>query len=354
MQFEKPIIFFSHSSRDKTALKLLKGRFVELTGGTIDVFLSSDGQSIRLGSNWVASVEAALNAAKIMFVFVSPDSLHSPWLYFEAGHAYSKKIAVIPVGVFGVDIGQLPPPMNLLQGFNLVDDESLNNLIVTVNETFGFSHACRFNRNDAAAFDSAGQSLSLSLLLGNHGASVEHLVFTAACSAEMWEKLLDSVRTLHGYFEVGKAAVVPGIQLSFGTDNKADGVAAEVVPYASAIAVRALEGGLGSISRQSGDSPCPYACKIKFTTDVTFELEPHRQLARLGTRVSLEEGGSQDLYSVRYRWNSITFNLASSLSFNGERRHVFLCAKTSSPTFEQSAVGDLVNLLFECGVLGYR
>ena len=158
MSFDKPVVFFSHSSRDKVPLAVLKQRFVDLTGGTIDVFLSSDGQSIRLGSNWVASVEQALRAAKIMFVFVSPNSLHSPWLYFETGHAYSKEIAVIPVGLFGVDIGLLPPPMNLLQGFNVTDADSLNNLIVTANETFRFSHKPGFVQADFDALVDRGGS----------------------------------------------------------------------------------------------------------------------------------------------------------------------------------------------------
>ena len=44
----KPVVFFSHSSRDKRELALLKELFVQKTGGTVEVFLSSDGQSIPL------------------------------------------------------------------------------------------------------------------------------------------------------------------------------------------------------------------------------------------------------------------------------------------------------------------
>ena len=56
----KPIAFFSHSSRDKEALGRLKDLFVEKTGGTIEIFLSSDGQSIKFGRNWVHRIEEAL------------------------------------------------------------------------------------------------------------------------------------------------------------------------------------------------------------------------------------------------------------------------------------------------------
>lgn len=59
----KPIVFFSHSSKNADALARLKTQFVELTGGAIEAFLSSDGQSIRFGKNWVSSIEDALKEA---------------------------------------------------------------------------------------------------------------------------------------------------------------------------------------------------------------------------------------------------------------------------------------------------
>lgn len=37
--------------------------------------------------------------AKIMFVFVTENSISSGWIYFEAGYAYSNGIQVIPVGI---------------------------------------------------------------------------------------------------------------------------------------------------------------------------------------------------------------------------------------------------------------
>src|SRR6266566_2732427 len=86
----KPTIFFSHSSRDQAQLVRLKELFIEKTGGSIDVFLTCDGQSIPLGRNWVHQIEEALEYAPLMVVFVSPNSLRSSWLFFESGFAYSK------------------------------------------------------------------------------------------------------------------------------------------------------------------------------------------------------------------------------------------------------------------------
>ncbi len=115
----KPTIFFSHSSKDRSSLQVLRDLFDSRTGRSIDVFMSSDGQSIPFGRNWVHEVESGLDRAKLMFVFLTPNSIKSSWLYFEAGHAYSKGIRVVPVGMLGIDLALVPPPLSLIQGFNV-------------------------------------------------------------------------------------------------------------------------------------------------------------------------------------------------------------------------------------------
>ncbi|HMO52806.1 MAG TPA: toll/interleukin-1 receptor domain-containing protein [Kiritimatiellia bacterium] len=141
----KPSIFFSHSSKDKAVLTRLKTLFTEKTGQTIDVFLSSDGQSIPLGRNWVHRIQEALESTTVMVVFLTPNSVSSSWIYFESGFAYSKGIKVIPVGLLGVDLTQIPPPLSLLQGFNIRSQDGLNNLIALANTEFSHSHTASFN-----------------------------------------------------------------------------------------------------------------------------------------------------------------------------------------------------------------
>lgn len=98
---EKPTIFFSHSSKDRDAILPIKEKLMKITSGVIQIFMSSDGQSIPFGKNWVHKIEEiGLNQRKkLLFVFVTPTSIESGWIYFEAGFAYSKGIDVIPVGV---------------------------------------------------------------------------------------------------------------------------------------------------------------------------------------------------------------------------------------------------------------
>ena len=112
---DKPTVFFSHSSKDKDLILPIRNTLVDETGKCIEVFMSSDGESIPFGRNWIHRIEAGLEKSQIMFVFVTPNSINTAWIYFEAGFAYSKGIRVIPVGI-GVSVGQL-----LTQQQNIAD-----------------------------------------------------------------------------------------------------------------------------------------------------------------------------------------------------------------------------------------
>jgi len=107
-------------------------------------------QSIPLGRNWVYEIEQALKNSKIVFVLLSPNSIRSNWTYFEAGYAYSKDIKVVPIGVSGIDLSQIQPPMSLLQGFNINSVESLNNIISILNREFDYSLEASFNYEEYA------------------------------------------------------------------------------------------------------------------------------------------------------------------------------------------------------------
>jgi hypothetical protein len=133
---EKPIVFLSHSSRNKAELIKLKALLDDCAAGSLEFFLSSDGESIRLGANWVVRISDALDKAKLLFVFLSPEAASSKWVHFEAGHAYAKHIQVVPVCLPGMDLGRMTPPLSLLQGFNLHHSGALSNIARVCNEVF--------------------------------------------------------------------------------------------------------------------------------------------------------------------------------------------------------------------------
>lgn len=160
--YEKPIVFFSHSSKDENVLMKLKEIIDKKTGEAIDIFLSSDGQSIPLGKNWVVSLEKGLEKASIMFVFLSPNSIDSNWVYFEAGYSYSRGIDVIPIGIHGVNLTEVNPPLSLLQGFNLDKYQAMGNIIEVINKTYDTEFDIRFSEQDYGEFeDRDNESISL-------------------------------------------------------------------------------------------------------------------------------------------------------------------------------------------------
>ena len=143
----KPTLFFSHSSKDKDMVLAIKNKVMKYTSGTLEIFQSSDGESIPFGTNWIHKVEEGLKEAKVMFVFITEQSISSGWIYFEAGYAYSKDVHVIPVGI-GVSVGDLKAPLNLLQGFNITSADSLNNFLTIINREFSYDFPAYFTEDD--------------------------------------------------------------------------------------------------------------------------------------------------------------------------------------------------------------
>lgn len=83
-----------------------------------------------------------------MFVAITPTSIYSSWIYFESGYSYSKEVLVVPVGLFGIDLGNMNPPLSLLQGFNIDSHMGLNNIIAIINRKFNTSYKEAFTRDD--------------------------------------------------------------------------------------------------------------------------------------------------------------------------------------------------------------
>jgi hypothetical protein len=147
---EKPIVFLSHSSKDRGQLSALKNLLDQRASGLLDFFLSSDGESLKFGRNWVVSVADALEKAQLMFVFLSPNSVSSSWVHFEAGHAIAKGLKVVPVCIPGMDLNRMTPPLSLLQGFNLHGAESMANVVRLCNQQFAAKILESFTPEDFA------------------------------------------------------------------------------------------------------------------------------------------------------------------------------------------------------------
>ncbi len=344
----KPIVFFSHSSADKEVLAKLKDLFVDKTGGTIDVFLSSDGQSIPLGRNWVYRIQKALDEAKLMVIFLTPNSIRSKWVYFEAGYAYSKGIRVVPVGFLGADVSSIPPPLSLLQGFNIVNKDGLDNLIALVNEVFSFSHKSTFTEEEYATLVATDNSF-LSHPFGIIASLVDDVVIeltkddNLACinieCMTIARKVLEAED--QKYHIVDEQHII-GFGWDIYTSSEPNSMEfvldptliKATIPLAIKIIRKVREEGVKGIE-----------VRIGFVESIYYIDEIRKVSARLyGTGIVLGE-----TYPLAF--GGMEFRISHYHDLRGTFLSVYLEVVLKEDRFDLHQLGTLLNLLFERGVL---
>jgi hypothetical protein len=128
----KPRIFISHISEEAELAKLLKSRLSSDFLGMIDVFVSSDTESVLAGSNWLTSIDTALREAHVEIVLCSPVSVKRPWINFEAGAGWMRGIPIIPLCHSGLVPRSLPMPLAVLQAVAASDTEGIKQVYAVI------------------------------------------------------------------------------------------------------------------------------------------------------------------------------------------------------------------------------
>ena len=334
-QNEKPIIFFSHSSKDAKPLARLKERFVKKTHGAIEVFLSSDGQSIPLGVDWDKRIEEAMDKAKLMFTFVTRHSLQSSWIYFESGYAYAKKARVIPVDFLGFDLDRLSPPLSKLEGFNVTSAAGLNNIIAEVNSETGQEHPLAFSEADYQHICGSDRQ-GAAQMFGDYAEHVLGLIVSVGV-AGAHSVLLNQVSALLGEQKIvhrldGSIISAPGIHVSHTAQDLSlrldPALADTVLPVAESV-LQALDG-LAKVG-------CRFL--VRFDRSLGCVGEPHLIAGRLSRhRVTF---GSER----RCVWRDIPFRIQDG----GQSLWVEL--DLPAWEFPTEHIRDLIHLLFDNQVL---
>lgn len=130
-------IFISHITEEAPLAACLKKWLEDLFIGQIQVFVSSDGESIERGKEWFPQILKSIGTAKIMIVLCSHESIRRPWVNFESGCAWMKGIPIIYLGHSGLGHQDLPPPLNFLQGMTSNDPEYIEKLLFDVAKVVG-------------------------------------------------------------------------------------------------------------------------------------------------------------------------------------------------------------------------
>lgn len=129
---DKTLIFLSHVSEEAEIAKSVKQCIEDCFFGMVDVFVSSDRSTVGAGDNWLNRITGALRTAKAMLVVCSPASVSRPWINFEAGAGWAREIPILPLCHSGLRPVDLPLPLNLLQGVQANDPESLEDMIALI------------------------------------------------------------------------------------------------------------------------------------------------------------------------------------------------------------------------------
>lgn len=141
-------IFISHIHEEADLALLLKSWIEDTFLGQIEVFVSADDRDIVIGDEWFNKISQSLDTAKVVLLLCSPVSIKRPWISFEAGWAWSKRIALAPVCHSGLLISDLPRPLSNRQAVTLQETDALSRLIRAIGQHHGISKFPRIADND--------------------------------------------------------------------------------------------------------------------------------------------------------------------------------------------------------------
>lgn len=143
-------VLVSHSTKDAQLANALSELILKCSLRQIVPWYSSDstGQGgIGAGDRWFDRIRAELRSSKLVIVVVTPNSLSSSWVHFEAGFgAATGELEIIPV-VYGLsDFSQVPDPLPHWQMYRIGHAEEC---ILFLEKIFG-SMGVHFDRDFVA------------------------------------------------------------------------------------------------------------------------------------------------------------------------------------------------------------
>ncbi len=371
------MIFFSHSSRDKEVLRRIKELLNNHTDHRFDIYLSSDGQSIPFGVQWLHEIENALESSEVTFIFLSPSSLHSKWVTFESGYAYmlyklknreksgNNRRRLVPIGIIGVDIAKLGDPFNLLQGFNLTSEDGLNNILKILSDVFGDDDnkliGKKFDESDYEYIFSDVYSYGRSIF-GEYISTIDVIQFEIVLLAGKIG--LEYIRSKAQKFELQKFnnKSVPN---PFGNtrmemdqylfkgwefvrylnlENNDEKFVASIDPLAYPIAIKFLDEVIKDVSQIGIDFKPKLTFTIRFIHNV-FRLNDELKIGAKLLRTDISFDNSMPEF---FTYDATRFKFLDEAENNHQ---LILEIEYKQGVLEKLNIGELISQLWECGIL---
>jgi hypothetical protein len=127
-------LFVSHVTEEAPLAEILKAHLSRDFLGLVDIFVSSDMDSISAGDNWLHRLEQALRESSALLVLCSYASINRPWVNFEVGAAWISSIRIVPICHSGLRPRDLPMPFNVLQSIEANEEVGLKRAYALVAE----------------------------------------------------------------------------------------------------------------------------------------------------------------------------------------------------------------------------
>jgi hypothetical protein len=134
--------FLSHISEEALEATAIKEQIEKALPGT-EVFVSA--ADIHLGDAWLRQIDQALGDATVVLTLCSPNSVRRPWLNFESGGGWARKLRVIPLCHKGMRKDDLPDPMGAFHGIELVTPDACLKLVLQLADHFHVSAPSDFS-----------------------------------------------------------------------------------------------------------------------------------------------------------------------------------------------------------------
>ena len=109
-------VFLSHITEEGPLAAAMKSALEDVVDH-LEVFVS--GVDIQLGLVWLNALDRAFDNSIAVLVLCSPRSITRPWVNFESGGGWGRRIQVIPICHGGLTKKELPYPFSIFQPLTL-------------------------------------------------------------------------------------------------------------------------------------------------------------------------------------------------------------------------------------------
>lgn len=135
-------IFISHYVLEAPLAEAIKSIVSDVFQDNCEVFLSED---LIPGVNWLEEIEIALDKMDLLILIAGPNSITRPWINFEAGAAWIKKVDILPICHSGLTWKELLFPITAFTSLNVEEPSFGKSLIASI--------ANRLNRPEPVLVD---------------------------------------------------------------------------------------------------------------------------------------------------------------------------------------------------------